>query len=119
MNAPARLKWQREKDRFAAYPVGSIHTDRLAWIAPNIAQCGSWNWGVKWAGWFSFGDVAGSKQSAADQATEAWWRLVQTEIPRDVDLEACMIVARAMVRPVPNSLWAEDTAFLRKVMCVC
>ncbi|ODT64752.1 MAG: hypothetical protein ABS75_34165 [Pelagibacterium sp. SCN 63-23] len=116
MDAPARLKWRKEAERYAAYPVGPIHADRLAWIAPNIGRYQSWKWVVRWEHWFAEAGIADSKQAAADQATEAWWRLVQTEIPRDVDLEACMIVARLLVRPVPNSLFTEDVEFLKKVM---
>lgn len=116
MEGAARLKWRAEKERYAAYPLGSIYPDRLAWIAPNIGRRGSWQWAVRWEGWFSSSGVSESKQEAADCATEAWWRLVQTEIPRDVDLEAAMIVARLQVRPVPNSLFAEDDEYLRKVM---
>lgn len=116
MDVPARLKWRKEAERYAAYPVGSIHADRLAWIAPNIGRYQSWKWVVRWERWFVEAGIADSKQEAADQATEAWWRLVQTEIPRDVDLETSIIVARLLVRPVPNSLFAEDAEFLRKVM---
>ncbi|WP_297104217.1 hypothetical protein [uncultured Devosia sp.] len=116
MDVPARLKWRKEPERYAAYPVGSIHADRLAWIAPNIARYQSWKWVVSWERWFAESGVADSKQEAADRATEAWWRLVQTDIPRDVDLETSMIVARLLVRPVPNSLFDEDADYLRKVM---
>jgi hypothetical protein len=116
MDVPARLKWCKETERYAAYPVGSVHRDRLAWIAPNISRYRSWKWVVCWERWFVESGIANSKQEAADKATEAWWRLVQTEIPRDVDLETSMIVARLLVRPVPNSLFAEDAEFLRKVM---
>ena len=42
--------------------------------------------------------------------------MVQTDIPRNVDLEAAMIVARVLVRPMPHNLLGEETAFLQKVM---
>ncbi|KRA44716.1 hypothetical protein [Devosia sp. Root635] len=75
----------------------------------------NWNWLVSWEGWFSEHGVAEGKQAAADKATEKWWTWVQTELPRNLELEVAMIVARTPVRPLPNSLLGEDTEFLRKV----
>lgn len=69
-----------------------------------------------WDEWFSRCGFADSKKKAADRATAAWWRLVQTDIPRNVDLEAAMIVAGVLVRPMPNNLLGEDTEFLQRVM---
>jgi hypothetical protein len=70
---------------------------------------------VSWEGWFAYNGHAPSKQAAADKATEEWWKAVQSDLPRDVDLKVAMIVARAPVRPLPNSLLGEDAEFLRKV----
>lgn len=126
MDVPARLKWIKESDRFVAYPVGttakgrfasitlqkrSLNTDRTPHAVEEI-----WRWVVFWDGWFSSAGTNDTKQAAADRATEEWWKLVQTEIPRNVDLEASMVVARVLVSPIPNSLLAEDTGFLHKVM---
>lgn len=116
MDVPARLKWQKEQDRFAAYPVGSILPDRVAWIARYTPVYQAWKWVVSWEGWFSDSGVGESKQHAADLATAAWWRLVQTEVPRDVDFDATRIVAQVLVRPVPNDLFAEDGPFLQTVL---
>lgn len=116
MDVPARLNWRKEKDRFAAYPLGPILPDRLAWIAPFGPVHRSWKWVVSWEGWFSEHGIAPGKQEAADEATRAWWRLVQTEVPRDVDFDATRIVAQALVKPVPNSLYHEDGPFLQKVL---
>lgn len=116
MDVPARLKWRKEQDRFAAYPLGSILPDRVAWIATNPSSLARWKWVVSWEGWFTQSGFASDKQHAADQATEAWWRLVQTEVPRDIDFDATRIVAQVLVRPLPNSLFAEDGAFLQKVL---
>jgi len=126
MDVPARLKWRREKDRFAAYPTATEPDQRYAalWLyragaagnSNHFEKWESWAWIVKWEGWFVESGHAPSKQAAADQATEAWWKHVQTDIPRNIDLEAAMIAARALVRPPPNSLFAEDTDYLRKVL---
>lgn len=70
---------------------------------------------MKWEGWFVEHGYWDSKQGAVDKATEAWWRCVQSEIPRDVDMEVAMIVARALVMPIPNSLFSEDAKFLQKI----
>jgi hypothetical protein len=67
-------------------------------------------------GWFAVNGYAEGKQQAADRATEEWWKAVDTELPRNMALEAAMVVARVLVRPMPNSLLAEDTAFLQSVM---
>lgn len=39
-----------------------------------------------------------------------------TEVPRDVEGEVPLIAAHVMVRPPPNSLYAEDSAFLTLLM---
>lgn len=116
MDVPARLKWRNETNRYAAYPVGDILPDRVVWIQPYTPVYQSWKWVVSWEGWFSEADVASSKQEAADRATEAWWRLVQTEIPRDVDFEATTLVARVLVRPMPNSLLSDEPKFIQTVL---
>lgn len=56
--------------------------------------------------------VAESKQAAADAATEAWWSLVMAPIPRDVEHEITVLVARAPVMPPPNSLLNEERDYL-------
>ena len=125
MGVPARLKWGKGMRGFAAYPVGTHSDGRYAeiWLymsgmdtdhTPHT-KVESWCWIVNWAGWFSVHGFSPSKQEAADKATEAWWTAILTEIPRDIDLEATMIAARVLVRPPPNSLFGEETAFLRKV----
>ncbi len=116
MSVPARFKWLKEEDRFAAYPVGSIMSDRLVWIAPYHPVYQSWKWVASWEGWFTDSGIAAGKQEAADRATEAWWKMVQTEVPRDVDFDATRIVAQVLVRPIPNSLFSEDGAFLQTVL---
>lgn len=125
MDVPARLKWRKESGRFVAYPVGLGNKGRYASVQIDLSsvttqsppsQADSWRWSAVWDGWFSNSGYADSKQKAADLATEAWWRLVQTDIPLNVNLEAAMIVARVLVRPMPNSLLGEDTEFLQKVM---
>lgn len=125
MDAPARLKWRKEQEQFAAYPTATDRVERHAIIrlmyretdtsVQPHRQWESWFWRVRWGGWFVETGYGSSKQEAADRATEAWWRNVQTDIPRNVDLEAAMIVARALVQPPPNSLFAEDAEYLRKV----
>ena len=125
MDLPARLKWRKEKERFAAYPTATDHQERFAEIRlhakgynTNTKPHGpteQWIWRVRWDGWFAEHGFAESKQAAADKATEVWWACIDTDPPRDVDMEVAMIVARAIVRPIPNSLLSEDAAFLRKV----
>ena len=125
MDVPARLKWKKIDKRFVAYPTATDHEERYAEITlqhtgynTNIEPHGPtehWLWRVRWDGWFVDHGFSDSKQSAADRATEAWWKWVQTEIPRDVDMEVAIIVARAMVRPIPNSLFSESADFLRSV----
>ncbi|MBJ3784018.1 hypothetical protein [Devosia sediminis] len=98
-----------------AYPVGEVFEGCLAWIAPYTPVYNSWKWVVSWDGWFGHSGVAESKQAAADAATNAWWRLVQTDVPRDVDFDATRIVAQILVRPMPNSLFGEDGPFLQSL----
>jgi hypothetical protein len=126
MDVPARLKWRREEGRFAAYPTATEPKERFAEIRlyntgynTNVTPAHPiehWTWRVVWEGWFVEHGFADSKQAAADRATAAWWRNVQTELPRDVSLEAAMIRARALVRPPPNSLFSEDAEYLQKVL---
>lgn len=125
MDGLARLKWRKEKERFAAYPTATDHQERFAEIRLYNSGYNTttiphgpvehWLWRVRWDGWFVEHGFAESKQSAADKATEAWWAYIETDPPRDVDMEVAMIVARATVRPIPNSLFSEDAEFLRKV----
>ena len=115
MAATPRLKWIREKDRFAAYPVGHDKPRRAAFIWPNTARTGSWAWTTIWDGWFAESGTGETKQEAADAATGAWWRLVATDIPRDVETEVAVLVARALVMPPPNSLFSEDRDYLVKL----
>lgn len=111
MQVPARLKWRVEQGRFAAYPLGDERQDRVAIVQyqshrPTGTQ---WLWSVWWPGWFSDDGVAADKQTAADRATEACWRLVVTQQPRDIDAELDVILARILVMPPPNSLLTEST----------
>lgn len=125
MDVPARLKWRKEEGRFAAYPTATEHKARFAEVRLYNTGYDSttspprpveyWAWLVRWDGWFVEHGFAHSKQAAADSATEAWWRNIETELPRDESLEAAMIVARALVRPPPNSLFNEDAEYLQKV----
>ena len=117
-----RLKWSRERDksRFVAYPMGSLHTDRYAEVVfagkmsvGNEIGVPRWHWSVRWPGWFDIGAAANDKQHAADMATKAWWEAVVTPPPRDVDGEIDMIIARILVMPPPNSLMTESAAYLR------
>lgn len=116
MDVPARLKWRKEPERYAAYPVGDILTDRVVWIAPHKPVYRAWKWVASWEGWFSASDMAGDKQEAADMATAAWFRMIQTEVPRDVDFEATTLVARVLVRPMPNSLLSDEPEFIQSVL---
>lgn len=126
MDLPARLPWRRDKDRFVAFPTATEHEERFAEIRlhgigrntdvvphHSIEQ---WLWRVHWLGWFNETGYTSGKQDAADKATEGWWQSILTDVPRDVDLEAAMIAARALVRPPPNSLLGEESAFLHKVV---
>lgn len=126
MDALPRLKWHKGGRGFRAYPAGHHADQRYAEIWLQVSGWNTdatphyyfenWNWLVKWEGWFSQHDIAAGKQAAADKATERWWAAVQTEVPRNVDLEIAMLVARAPVQPIPNSLLGEESEFLRKVM---
>ena len=116
MSPVARLKWRKESGRYAAYPLGSHHSEMVAMLTPNIAKYQSWVWRVNWPGWFVEHGFSENKQSAADAATDAWWKCVATEVPRDIEGEVMLIAARVMVRPPPNSLYAEDSAFLTSLM---
>lgn len=119
---PARLKWVVEKDRYVAYPAGHDHPERKAEVQfLGKMSLGTeigvprWRWSVQWPGWFSADGYGADKQDAADRATEEWWRLITSPIPRDVDTEIDVIVARILVMPPPNSLLTEDTAFLQRL----
>ena len=127
MDAAPRLKWKKGGRGFVAYPVGSHYrNDRGAEVYLQVRGWNtdqtphrvveSWAWVVRWDGWFSMHDFTDSKQAAADKATEAWWKAVLTEPPRDVELESAMIAARVLLRPPPNSLLGEDNDFLKSVL---
>lgn len=126
MLVPLRLKWIKAKKGFIAYPIGLVNRDSFAAIDHYHTSVGgdahthtyteSWRWRVHWEGWFVEAGFGESKQAAADMATEKWWQMVQTELPRNVELEAAMIAARVLVRPPPNSLFDEDSEFLHKVL---
>lgn len=127
MEAPARLKWSKDKERgFRAYPIGyGPGAKRCAWIFRQLSTLDasatddrrreSWHWSVHWDGWFSDSGSAEGKQEAADKATAAWWKHVTDPLPRNVDLEIDMILARVLVMPPPNSLFMEDMMFLQRI----
>ena len=57
---PPRLKWFRDKskNRFVAYPMGSLHMDRFAEVVfagkmsvGNEVGVPRWHWSVRWPGW--------------------------------------------------------------------
>lgn len=126
MDVPARLKWRKGMRGFVAYPAGTHRDGRYVEVWLNSVgvntdmkphrRVESWCWVAKWDEWFSVDGVEPTKQDAADKATEGWWQSILTDVPRDVDLEAAMIAARALVRPPPNSLLGEESAFLHKVV---
>ena len=115
---PARLHWHREEQRFVAYPTGRTHPERCAVIErrEHLPLERQWFWVVSWPKWFEQNGQAADKQAAADAATQAWWAQVATPIPRDVETEIDVLVARALVVPPPNYLFSEDSAFLRKLI---
>jgi hypothetical protein len=116
MSSVSRLRWRKEAGRFAAYPLGTHHPEFVATVSPNIGRHQSWVWHVSWPRWFEGTGYADDRQAAADAATDRWWRSVATEVPRDIEGEVLLIAARVMVRPPPNSLYAEDSAFLTSLM---
>jgi hypothetical protein len=75
-----------------------------------------WLWAISWPKWFEQNGQAADKQAAADAATEGWWAHVATPIPRDVETEIDLLVARVLVVPPPNYLFSEDSEFLRKLI---
>lgn len=122
MDVPARLKWRVEGARFVAYPAGDDYRERRAEVQflgkmslGDQVGVPRWRWSVQWTGWFSVDGHGADKQDAADKATEAWWRQICTPIPRDVDTEIDVIVARILVMPPPNSVLQEDTAYLQRL----
>ena len=121
---PPRLKWFRDnsKNRFVAYPMGSLHMDRFAEVVSagklsvgNEVGVPRWHWSVSWPGWFDMSAAANDKQHAADMATKAWWDSVVQPPLRDVDGEIDMIIARILVMPPPNSLMGESSTYLRQM----
>ena len=116
MSPVARLKWRKEAGRFAAYPLGTHHPEMVALVTPPAHANGNWAWRITWPKWFLLQGFGVDKQAAADKATEEWWKSVATDVPRDIETEVLLIAARVMVRPPPNSLYAEDSAFLASLM---
>ena len=101
-----------------AYPTGRAHPERAAVIQwrQHLPVDRQWFWVVTWPKWFNQNGQAADKQAAADAATEAWWSHVATPIPRDVETEIDVLVARVLVVPPPNYLFSEDSEFLRKLI---
>ena len=101
-----------------AYPVGRRHPERCAAIEwrEHLPVERQWFWVVSWPKWFEHSGQAADKQTAADAATGAWWAHVATPIPRDVETEIDVLVARVLVVPPPNYLFSEDSQFLRKLI---
>jgi hypothetical protein len=122
-----RLKWTKCRERgFRAYPAGHSHgVGRCAWIflqlntldtsTKEFRRSESWHWSVQWDGWFAASGSATGKQDAADRATAAWWEHIAEPLPRNVELEVDMIIARVLVMPPPNSVFQEDMAFLQRL----
>lgn len=122
-----RLNWSKDRERgFRAYPVGETHgVKRCAWIflqmsgldtsSKDFRRTESWYWSVAWEGWFTASGSAPGKQEAADKATAAWWEHITDPVPRNVELEIDMIIARVLVMPPPNSVFVEETAFLQRL----
>lgn len=82
---PTRLPWQSfPEGGFIAYPDGEEHRDRFATLSTLISS-GGWTWTVRSADAVITG-YAASKQAAADAATEAWPKVVET---------ACQLAATA------------------------
>jgi len=115
---PARLHWHREGARFVAYPSSRRHPERCAAIElrKNLPTDKQWFWVIAWPKWFQQSGQATDRQAAADAATEAWWAHMATPIPRDVETEIDVLVARVLVVPPPNYLFSEDSEFLRKLI---
>ena len=119
-----RLKWIKGGRGYKAYPAGTYERGREVEVWLQVSGIDgisgqyreNWAWAVRWEGWFAYSGIAEGKQAAADKATIEWWTAIQTELPREVDLETSIIAARALVRPPPNSLFGEDPEFLRKVL---
>ena len=119
-----RLKWIRGGRGYKAYPAGTYERGREVELWRQVSGIDgttqqyyeNWAWAVRWEGWFAHSGIAVGKQAAADQATIEWWAAIQTELPREVELETSIIAARALVRPPPNSLFGEEPEFLRRVL---
>jgi len=71
---------------------------------------------VVWPKWFKASQRALTRQDAADAATLAWWTLKQTPVPRDIEAEIDVIVARLLDMPPPSGLLSEDNDYLHKLM---
>ncbi|GHA13201.1 hypothetical protein GCM10007989_04730 [Devosia pacifica] len=113
-----RLPWQRSTsgDWFVAYP--DDHPDHAATVRhmPQAVGQEKWQWSVFWEGRFGEFGMAADRQAAADAATEAWHRLIETtKVPRDVVGEIDAMLDRLSQR-IPAGLLEEDTEYLHKVL---
>ena len=101
-----------------SYPTGRAHPERSAVIErrEHLPVERQWFWLVAWPKWFDQNGQAADKQAAADAATQAWWAHVATPIPRDVETEIDVLVARVLVVPQQNYLFSEDSEFLRMLI---
>lgn len=73
-----RLPWEAHPEGgFIAYPEGKKQTGRYARLQPwTTGPNGAYQWFIRYDG-IAINDVSGSKQAAADAATERWPRAVE------------------------------------------
>lgn len=108
---PMRRRWRQPG---LLHEIGQPQARAI--LCQGLERAASWSWLGEWSGWFADSATCESKQDAADAATEAWWKWVQTDIPRDTDTEIAVIAARVLVMPPPNHLNTESAAYLRKLI---
>jgi hypothetical protein len=112
-----RLPWQRDGEDFIANPEGE-GTEPCARIRfdPNANLEARWIWTVYWPKWFDGYGRTGDRQTAANEATRAWWHLKQTRVPRDTEGEVAAIMAIIETEPLREDLIHDEYPFLYALM---
>ncbi|HEV7293128.1 MAG TPA: hypothetical protein VGN79_12485 [Devosia sp.] len=112
-----RLPWQRDGEDFIAHPEGD-ETEPFARIRfdPDANEAARWIWTVEYPKWFSAHGRTGDRQTAANEATRAWWHGKTRPIPRDIAGEVAAIMAIIETEPLRGDLIHDEYPFLYALM---
>jgi hypothetical protein len=113
-----RLPWVKTaENEYIAHPEGD-ETKPLVrvWLDINRPAESQWRWTVDYPGWFSSSGHAGNPKEASGDATNSWYTLKQTPVPRDIEADLAAAVLSIEAGSLPDL--SDDSEFLRRLINV-